>query len=452
MRLLVAAHGFPPTHAAGAEHRAERLANWMAAQGHHVEVFALEKLDAPEPRLDTRAHGSYPVHRLHCHLGHENAWFRNSYAHPHIGPAIAQVLDRGHFDLVHVISGYLMGPQTIAAARERRLPVVLTLTEYWFLCARLNLLQPRGTLCTGPDSAAKCTRCLAEIRRRYRLPSRHLRPLANAYWWLRGQVPASRSPWLEVETRQQALREALDAASVVISPSRFLADAFAAYGFDTSRFHLIRQGLTSSRPPATAPPTPSGGPLRLGYLGQLKPHKGVDLLVRAVRDLVRGGRAVELQLWGSRTEDPAHVAALERLAGGDPAIQWRDQYRGPEVWGVLEDLDVVVLPSRWYENSPNIILEAHAAGVPTVVTNLGGMSELVTHEQNGLLFELGSAADLARQLARLIDEPDLLARLRAGIGPVKSLEEEMREIVGLYGSLAATALPPAAQNTPLAFQ
>ncbi len=452
MRLLVAAHGFPPTHAAGAEHRAERLATWMAAQGHHVEVFALERLDASAPRLETRAHGAYPVHRFHCHLGHNGQWLRNSYAHPHIRPAVEEVLDRGRFNLVHVISGYLMGPQTIAAARARALPVVLTLTEYWFLCARLNLLQPLGTLCTGPDSTAQCVRCLAEVRRRCRLPSRFASPLADAYWWLRGRLGASSPAWRDVEARQGALRVALESASAVISPSRFLADTFATCGVETRDFHLIRQGLTSARPADVAAASRPPGPLRLGYLGQLKPHKGVDLLVRAVRDVNTSGRAVELQIWGSRTEDPAHVGELERLAGGDPAIQWRGQYRGAEVWRVLDHLDVVVLPSRWYENSPNIILEAHAAGRPTVVTNLGGMSELVTHERNGLLFELGSAADLARQLRRLVDEPALLDQLCAGIPHVKSLDEEMREILEIYGSLAAMALPPAAQKTPLALQ
>lgn len=444
MRILVAAHGFPPTHAAGAEHRAERLANWMAAQGHHVEVFALERLNASVPELETRSHGAYPVHRLSCDLGYRQEWFRNSYAHPHIGPAVARVLDEGRFDLVHVISGYLMAVQTMSAARTRGIPVVLTLTEYWFLCARLNLLQPLGTLCVGPESAAKCTRCLAEVRRRYRLPSRFMRPVTDAYWWIAGRLPGAPSRWQEVEVRQRTLRQALDAAAIVISPSRFLADRFARFGIDTTRFRVIRQGLTSTVPRRSPRATPSGGPLRVGYLGQIKSHKGVDLLVRAVRSLTAAGRHIELHLWGSRAEDPAHVRLLDGLAGNDPAIHWRGQYRGPDVWSVLQDVDVVVLPSRWYENSPNIILEAHAAGVPAVATNLGGMAELVVHERDGLLFDLGSASDLARQLARLLDEPDLLAQLQRGIGPVKSLAEEMQEITLEYARLVdAPASPPA---------
>jgi glycosyltransferase involved in cell wall biosynthesis len=70
-----------------------------------------------------------------------------------------------------------------------------------------------------------------------------------------------------------------------------------------------------------------------------------------------------------------------------------------------------------------------------VATDLGGMSEFVKHEENGLLFELENVEDLARQLRRLGEEPGLLERLRAGIGPVKTVEENVDELEELYSTL-----------------
>jgi glycosyltransferase involved in cell wall biosynthesis len=90
------------------------------------------------------------------------------------------------------------------------------------------------------------------------------------------------------------------------------------------------------------------------------------------------------------------------------------------------------VPSRWYENGPGVIFEAFAAGVPVVATDLGGMSEFVRHEENGLLFGLEDASGLARQLRRLIEEPGLLDRLRAGIGPVKTVQDNVDELEALY--------------------
>jgi glycosyltransferase involved in cell wall biosynthesis len=77
----------------------------------------------------------------------------------------------------------------------------------------------------------------------------------------------------------------------------------------------------------------------------------------------------------------------------------------------MAGLDVLVVPSRWYENSPNVILEAQAFNVPIVATGLGGMAELVRDEIDGLLFELNNAQDLARQLQRTFEDRELLSRL-----------------------------------------
>jgi glycosyltransferase involved in cell wall biosynthesis len=100
-------------------------------------------------------------------------------------------------------------------------------------------------------------------------------------------------------------------------------------------------------------------------------------------------------------------------------------------------MDVLVVPSRWYENGPGVIFEAFAAGVPVVATDLGGMSEFVRPEKDGLLFGLEDHDDLARQLRRLLEEPGLLESLRAGIRPVKTVQENVDELETLYGGLLA---------------
>jgi glycosyltransferase involved in cell wall biosynthesis len=82
-----------------------------------------------------------------------------------------------------------------------------------------------------------------------------------------------------------------------------------------------------------------------------------------------------------------------------------------------------------------VILEAFAAGVPVIATDLGGMSEFVKHEENGLLFELEDVEDLARQLRRLGEEPGLTEKLRAGIGPVKTVQDDVDKLEALYNTL-----------------
>jgi len=435
MRILIVAHGFPPTHSAGAQRRAERMANWLVANQHEVEVFAIEKIDDTGFRLETSSQGGYNVHRVFYNVYGGDNPFRNSYEFVPIADAIRNVLADRTFDLVHLVSGYLLAAQAIHVAHECNLPVVVTLTEYWFMCTRLNLIQARGRLCSGPETAEKCMRCMAEERRRYQFLARRAPRVMDTYWSLTQNLPFARKATEEIARRQGVLREALNAAELVISPSHYLTHKFAEFGFDTLRYLFIRQGLVRSAESQPASHESASGKLRLGYIGQIKAHKGVDLIVDAVVALLQSGRAVSLDLWGTETEAPEYVAQLKRRSSGYEAIRWRGQYVGAQVWDVLANFDVLVVPSRWYENSPNVILEAYAMGLPVIATNLGGMAELVEHGKSGLLFELDDKDDLRIQIERLLDEPNLLNLLRTGIPRVKTLDQEMQEIVAQYERL-----------------
>ncbi|MBX9686174.1 MAG: glycosyltransferase, partial [Candidatus Obscuribacterales bacterium] len=91
-----------------------------------------------------------------------------------------------------------------------------------------------------------------------------------------------------------------------------------------------------------------------------------------------------------------------------------------------------VVPSRWYENTPLVIQSALASKTPLIVTNLGGMAELVRHGFNGLLFELNNVKSLTEQLTRLLDEPELLAQMRENIPPERSIPQMVDDIESVY--------------------
>jgi glycosyltransferase involved in cell wall biosynthesis len=91
--------------------------------------------------------------------------------------------------------------------------------------------------------------------------------------------------------------------------------------------------------------------------------------------------------------------------------------------------------------------EAFQTQTPVVSSDIPNMSYVVRHEENGLLFACGEIASLVTQLQRLIDDPALLSQLRDGIGPVKSIGEEMDQLTAVYqavaggGSLGSEGLP-----------
>jgi len=213
---------------------------------------------------------------------------------------------------------------------------------------------------------------------------------------------------------------------------------FEAQGVDPGRLAVIRQGVRL----APAPPRPDyrpGPTLVFGYVGQLAEHKGLDLLVRAVRRLSDGPDRLKLTIHGDPAQAwPPFWRKLQAEIGGDPRIVLAGPFDGADARRVYASLDALIVPSRWYENSPNVILEAFACGVPVLASDLGGMAELVAHEQNGLLFAPGDEAALAKALRRVIDQPEALAGWRASIPAVKTVDEEMGELIGVYERVART--------------
>jgi glycosyltransferase involved in cell wall biosynthesis len=238
--------------------------------------------------------------------------------------------------------------------------------------------------------------------------------------------------------RRIYLKQVLETVDVVISPSRFLLQKVEDYGFKPRRVVYLPFGLEEALLSAL-PPRISAGKLRIGYLGQFAPHKGVHLLLAAFRKLATRPGTCELILHGITSDNSPYLRELLRLAKTDAAITFAGPYPNSEVGRVLSTLDVIAVPSVWYENRPSVIIEALANGTPVVAARLGGMAELIEHERNGLLFRAGSVEDLAQQLRRLVEDPLLLPKLRAGISPVKNLAQEIGELEEIYQGVAMTA-------------
>ena len=104
----------------------------------------------------------------------------------------------------------------------------------------------------------------------------------------------------------------------------------------------------------------------------------------------------------------------------------------PRVYG---ELDVLVVPSLWPENSPLVIHEAFMHGVAVVGSRVGGIPELVTEGVNGFTYDAFSPAALAEVLQRFIDDPGLAVRLAERAPAVKSIQEDAAQWEARYASL-----------------
>ena len=160
--------------------------------------------------------------------------------------------------------------------------------------------------------------------------------------------------------------------------------------------------------------------------------KAPHVLIESAGRLPRGSASVDL--FGAYVPYHGDDSYRHQLS---PLLQ-RDHVRvhgaiaHEQVSKALASIDVLVVPSIWPENSPLAIQEAFLAGLPVVASRIGGIPEMVTDGKNGLLFRAGDVEDLARALTRLVHEHGLLDTLRAGIPPMRTIEDDVRFARSLY--------------------
>lgn len=443
MKILLVAHFFPPTHTAGAEKRALGYALALQKLGHHVQVVCAGDWDQGEKHWNGFRDENYQgiaVRRIHLNWVKASDPNRSLYDNPQVEAQLGAWLDTWKPDIVHIISLLTLTAAVVRAVKKRGLPIIFTLTDYWIICPKISLVRGDGSLCDGQVSSWDCLKCMLWNTRAYQglrraLPETPARALLQ---WASRTPPVSRLRGLRglawnMDDRRRVMREIAPLFDCVTAPSSFLGSVIDKSSIFPRPVRIIHSGHDLAWLQAMPAKQPSGV-VRLGYIGQLIPVKGVDLLARAFRLAADEGKA-QLLIYGDAASDPQYAALLRAAARGADNIRFMGAFPHSRLGEVLAEMDVLVVPSQWHENNPRVIQEAFAGKTPVIASNVGGIAEFVRHDVNGLLFEQGSVGDLRAQIERVLVEPGLIQRLQAGIGPVKTIAEEMDEIIDIYKEL-----------------
>ncbi len=139
---------------------------------------------------------------------------------------------------------------------------------------------------------------------------------------------------------------------------------------------------------------------------------------------------------------PQYTEKLDRYAREDDRLRLDGTFGDGRLSEVMKGMDIVVVPSLWFENSLGVIRGAFAHKTPVVASDLAEMVELVEHDVNGLLFCVGDTDDIGRRLSGVVEKPSLLKRLRDRIPAVKTIEDEMTDLLEIYVEVSAEHSPP----------
>lgn len=175
----------------------------------------------------------------------------------------------------------------------------------------------------------------------------------------------------------------------------------------------------------------------VGTVGRLRPQKDLPTLLRAFQTVLQSLPAAELWIIGEGELRPALEAQAARL-GIAPRVQFLGE-RGdlPEL---LACLDVYAHPAR-FEGMPNAVMEALAAGLPVVATDVDGVRELIVHAQTGWLVPPGDAGALAAQLVYTLTHPDEARRVGAAAARRMAGHFTVEQMVAAFDALYRSLLP-----------
>jgi glycosyltransferase involved in cell wall biosynthesis len=457
-RVLITVHKFFPDHRSGTEVLAYKVAKELLSRGYEVLVVTANPPDTNAmykegPPISNYHFENIPVTVAEEALRLSGYIFTHEYFHPDIKETFVDILENFHPDIVHIFHAQNLSASIIEAAYEKSIPVVFSATDFWFICPIVQLIRPNGKLCRGPGpSALNCLTCytpklfpdkeqfIDAVNSKYPALSQKLDSLgslgqlgyhASYVTYLASKLPNA----IEATTeRARYLPTIANSMQAIMVPTKLMQDLFIENGINPEIIHHVPFGIDTSELALHHKKTESKI-LRIAFIGTLLDHKGPDLLIEAFQKLPDNVNAC-LKIYGDTNQFPEYGSKLLKMSkqnfANSEKIEFCGTFANEKFGEIMSNIDVLVVPSRWYENTPLVIQSALATKTPLIVTDLGGLSELVKHEYNGLLFELNNAISLREQLLRLIMDDTLLKRLTANISPERTTKEMVNDIESIY--------------------
>ncbi len=412
-RVVHLVHGWPPFQHAGTE----LYAYWLVHEqqpSHHAAVY----VRGADP---TRAHGEavelidegVRVRIVTNNFTARNPLRRNAIRDRLLERDFARFLRAERPDLLHIhhLAGHAFS--LAGVARRLRIPIVLQIQDWWFLCARVNLYDRDGNRCTGP-AVAKCARCAT---------------LTNV-------APAPITNRLLHAVRRSAARAAISASDAFISGSNAIRDDYVRAGVipPATPFHVIPYGVSVD--PPSEPRAAARRPVRFGYVGTIGPHKGVHVAVDAMHGI--DPSQASLHIWGDVRTFPDYADDLKKRAGHSSVI-FEGRFAEDEKTRVFAEMDVLLVPSIGLESFGLAAREAMTCGVPVIASAGGALSEMFVPGECGELFPAGDPAALHQILRTVAGDPAIIDRWSARLPRPKRNDVHTAEIEAVYDAVLAAS-------------
>ena len=392
MKILKVIHGFPPDYMAGSEVYSYHLVKELINQDIDTFVFT---------RVENEFDDNYKIYNekfediqiQRVNKPKRDYLYEDKFYDDKIDEIFKEYLANIKPDIVHF--GHLshLSTSLIKIVKEFNIPIVYTIHDFWLYCVKGQMINQDGVICENP-SVENCTQCS-----NYVVDSK------------------------QVKESQDHMKEMIDLIDIFISPSHTLKDFFINQGIDKNKIQYLKYGFNTKKIIYNKKTFTKNSKINFGFMGRVIPTKGIKILVDTFKKLPNE----QLSIYGN--------IGIQKRFLETKNIIFKGAYDNNNINEVLNDIDVLIVPSIWYENAPLVIQEAFLAGIPVITSDIGGMAELVKDKINGFTFKVGSCEELEILIKNISNNPIILNNLVNSRDMVVDIEDDVKEIIKIYEKL-----------------
>ncbi len=377
MKICRIIYSYAPYQLGGGDIYTEKISKNLIKAGHQEVIITISPNggESLEEYENLKIYRFYPANINTFHnIGRKSIWKQGIWTVLDLYSffsyfKIRNILRKEKPDVVHLHTPIDVTLSAIDAIRTLGLPLVLTLHDYLLLCRRVVLIHGSGQICSNTNINFLC----------------------NIY-------------------RSFCKAIISDKVDIVIAPSKFVLDFHKNHGFfKSAKKVILPHGIEINTDNITFDSQKGNidkkKTIKILYVGGLTMHKGIHILISAVKQLK--DKNFELHIAGNG----AYEEKLKQLAGDDNSIIFHGKLLNEDMPKFYALGDVTVVPSIWFDVRPNVIPEAFRAKIPVIGSNIGGIPELIRDNYNGFLFEAGNIKQLTNILENVITKPEILKEL-----------------------------------------
>lgn len=427
MKVALLTHKLKPPLMGGVDVYTDRLGRALRRLGHEVDYLAYDSSgEGDDIAVQEDAHNDgTPVWRILFDFDVLPKETFDTVYNSEMGRVTKQILAGIRPDLVIILNFYMLTLAPVEAAKSLGIPVAHVATDFVPVCRRGTFMRWDNRTCEVGESIQTCSTCFISHRPLGRMMSTVLEklPEKRVVQWAENKE-SYRLPhplWLTrpylnhtavMQQRLDRIRPLRQLIDLVLVPTRFTEQTFINNGFKPEQVQFLPFGVDTDNPLASVTKTESDQ-VRFMFLGRLQPYKGLHLVLEAFNSLPNPNGAT-LTVYGAPDGHDVYFAQLQQMMDANPRVNFAGLIPPTELARAFAEADIFLLPSTWHENSPLILLDALQSKTPVLASDIGGVSGIVVHNQNGLLFPREDVAALRQEMQHLIDQPALIQQLQAG--------------------------------------